>query len=90
MSIYTGVGLAVLLGVILNAAYFLAIFRKAFLGECNNEVVADAMDLKSRELLIVFVLAVIVLLVGVYPQPVLAVIEQASQMWVSIISSELR
>ena len=88
MSIYTGVGLAVLLGVILNAAYFLAIFRKAFLGECNNEVVANAMDLKPRELLIVFVLAVVVLVVGLYPQSVLGVIENASQSWVSIVSKK--
>ena len=86
MGVYTGVGLAVLVGIILNASYFLIIFRKAFLGECKNDVIADAMDLKPRELLIVFVLAVIVLIIGLYPQSVLAIIDNASQSWISIVS----
>ena len=82
---HTGIGLAALLGIILGAAYFLGIYRKAFLGECRNEVVADAVDLKSRELLIVFVMSAIVLVVGLYPQLVLGVIETASQSWLKII-----
>jgi NADH-quinone oxidoreductase subunit M len=83
----TGVGLALLVGVILNAAYFLAIYRKAFLGDCTNEVVADASDLKPRELFIVFVMAMIILIVGLYPQPVLNIINQSSQLWLTLIHS---
>ena len=82
---YTGVGLAALFGLILGAAYFLGIYRKSFLGECRNEVVADAVDLKPRELLIVFVMSAIVLVVGVYPQLVFNVIDGASQAWVEVI-----
>ena len=83
---YTGVGLATLFGIILGAAYFLGIFRKSFLGECNNDIVADAVDLKKRELLIVFVMSTIVLFVGLYPQSVLNVIVGSSEMWLKIIS----
>ncbi len=85
---YTGVGLAVLFGVILGAAYFLGIFRKAFLGECRNEIVADAVDLKRRELLIIFVMSSIVLVVGVYPQLVLGVIQGASEDWISLLTKK--
>jgi NADH-quinone oxidoreductase subunit M len=83
---FTGVGLAALMGIILGAAYFLGMFRKLFLGECKSEVVQDATDLKARELLIVFVMSAIVLIVGLYPQMVLDVIDQASQDWVKVIT----
>ncbi|MCF6190591.1 MAG: NADH-quinone oxidoreductase subunit M [Cocleimonas sp.] len=85
---YTGAGLAALFGVILGAAYFLSIFRKAFLGECRNEIVADAVDLKSRELLIVFVMSSIVLVVGLYPQLVLDVTQGASEDWINLITKK--
>ena len=83
---FTGVGLAVLFGIILGAAYFIGLYRKAFLGECRNEVVADAVDLKKRELLIVFVMSAIVLFVGLYPQSILNVISASSELWVSVVS----
>ena len=82
---FTGVGLATLFGVILGASYFIGLYRKAFLGECRNEVVADAVDLKKRELLIVFVMSAIVLIVGLYPQSVLNVIGASSELWVSVV-----
>jgi len=85
---YTGVGLAALFGIILGAAYFLGIFRKAFLGECRNEIVADAEDLKRRELLIIVVMSSIVLVVGVYPQLVLGVIQGASEDWINLLTKK--
>ena len=83
---YTGVGLAALFGVVLSAAYFLGIYRKAFLGECRNEIVADAEDLKRRELLVIFVISTIVLVVGFYPQSVLGVIGVASEDWITLVT----
>ena len=83
---FTGVGLAVLFGIILGAAYFIGLYRKAFLGECRNEVVADAVDLKKRELLIVFVMSAIVLFVGLYPQSILNVISASSELWISVVN----
>lgn len=85
LDTYAGVGLAILFGVVLTAAYFLSIFRKSFLGECVNDVVADAVDLKNRELLIVFVLALIVLITGFFPSIILEVIEASSQSWLGLI-----
>ena len=83
---FTGVGLAILFGVIMGAAYFIGIYRKAFLGECRHEVVADAVDLKKRELLITFVMSTVVLAAGLYPQMILNVIESSSQLWVTLVS----
>ena len=83
---YTGVGLAALFGIILGAAYFLGIYRKAFLGECRNEVVKDAIDLQTRELLIVFTFALIILAGGLYPQLILNVLTPATMEWVSLVN----
>ena len=80
---YAGVGLASLFGIILGAAYFLEIFRRSFLGPCQNVVIAEAVDLKLRELIIVFLMSIIILLVGFYPQSVFNVLEAASQHWVT-------
>ena len=85
LDTYTGVGLAALFGVIIGAAYFLGIFRKAFLGECRNEVVKDAIDLQKRELLIVFTFSVVILFIGLYPQPVLNTLATATSEWMNLV-----
>ena len=85
LSSYAGVGLAALFGVILGAAYFLGIFRKAFLGECRSEIVADAVDLQTRELLVIFVMSAIVLVVGLYPQMILNTMGTATDVWMGLL-----
>ena len=50
LDTHTGAGLAALAGVVLGAAYFLGIYRRAFLGPTHNSTVADATDLRAREL----------------------------------------
>jgi len=47
--------------------------------------VADVAGLKRRELLIIFVMSSIVLVVGLYPQLVLAVIQGASEDWINLL-----
>lgn len=79
---YTGVGLAVLFGIILTAAYFLNIYRKAFLGECRHSIVANAIDLQPREKLIVMTLSLLVLFFGLYPQIILDTLSVSSTAWV--------
>ncbi len=82
LETHTGAGLVVLFVVILGAAYFLGFYRKAFLGETPHAIVADAPDLKPRELGILMMLAVLVLVFGFYPQGLLDVMAAASQGWV--------
>jgi NADH-quinone oxidoreductase subunit M len=83
---YTGVGLAVLFGVVLSAAYMLSIFRKSFLGECRNDIILNARDLKKREITIALVLSLVVLIFGFFPQLILGTIEVSAQEWVNLFS----
>jgi NADH-quinone oxidoreductase subunit M len=83
---YTGVGLAVLFGIVLSAAYMLAIFRKSFLGECRNDIILNARDLKKREITIALVLSLVVLIFGFFPQLILGTIEVSAQEWVNLFS----
>ncbi len=82
---YTGVGLAILFGIILTAAYFLNIYRKAFLGECRHSIVANAIDLKAREKLIIMTLSLLVLVFGLYPQVILDTLSVSSTAWVELL-----
>ena len=85
LDTYTGVGLAALFGIVLSVVYMLGIFRKAFLGECRSDVIADAMDLKKREIIIVFSICLLVLFFGLFPQIILSVIALSATNWVALI-----
>ena len=80
---HTGAGLAALFGMILGAGYFLGIYPKAFFGPVRNSVVAEAKDLRRRELLVLVVLALLVLGFGLYPQWVLDFTRAAGEGWVA-------
>lgn len=80
---HTGAGLAALFAMVLGAAYFLGQYRRAFFGPVHNAVVAEARDLRPRELLVATVLAFLVLGIGLYPAPLLELLQPAAQAWVS-------
>ena len=58
------------LGILLNAAYFLWAFQRIFFGPANEKY-NDLPDINKRELFTVVPLAVITLILGVYPRPFL-------------------
>ncbi len=76
---HTGAGLAALFGMILGAGYFDGVYRKAFFGP----LVAEAQDLRQRELMMLVVLALVVLSFGLYPQLRLDFTRAAGQGWVA-------
>lgn len=80
---HIGAGLAALFAMVLGAAYFLSLYRQAFFGPANNPVVADAMDLRPRELAITLVFAILILSLGFYPSVVLDVIKPAGEVWIA-------
>ena len=82
LQTYTGTGLAALFGVVLAAAYTLMFYRRALLGPVRNAVVADSLDLRRRELSIVLVLALCILVVGLYPALILDLLKPAGAVWV--------
>jgi len=87
LQTHTGAGLAALFGVVLGAAYFLGIYRKSFFGPVTSPVVADALDLRPRELLVAVVLALLVLAGGLYPQGVLDLTHAAGAQWTERVGS---
>jgi len=83
LSSHTGAGLAALFTVVLGAGYFLSIYRRAFLGPVRSTVIAEALDLRRRELLLVLVLTALVLVLGLWPGSVLDITRTASEAWVA-------
>lgn len=59
--------------LILGAAYTLWMVKRVFFGEVANDEVAKLKDINSREMLLLASLAVIVLLIGLWPDPLLNV-----------------
>lgn len=85
LSTHTGAGLAALFAMVVAAAYFLGLYRKTFFGPVTNPVVADAIDLRPRELTLALAFTAIVLAVGFYPDAVLDLIKPTAQAWLARI-----
>ena len=55
--------------MILGAAYTLWMYKRVIFGEVANDNVAELKDINSRELFILSMLALVVLLLGIWPAP---------------------
>jgi len=86
LEAHTGTGLAALFAAVLGAGYFLGLYRRAFLGPVTNPVVADAKDLRPRELAVALGLGLLVLLPGLYPQGVLDLTRASGTAWLARVS----
>lgn len=86
LQTHAGAGLAALFGIVVGAAYFLNLYRRAFLGAVGNATVAAARDLRPRELGLVLVFALLILFFGLFPTPLLEVIRPAAEAWVARLS----
>ncbi|MFW0776611.1 MAG: NADH-quinone oxidoreductase subunit M [Rickettsiales bacterium] len=62
-------------GVVLGAAYMLWLYRRVIFGEITNAQVSAMKDMNVRELVIFVPLVVLVLWIGLYPQPYLHAME---------------
>ena len=80
---HTGAGLAALAGVILGAAYFLHLYRRAFFGPASHPVVRQAQDLRPRELYYAMTLAVLILMFGLVPAWLLDLIKVSAENWIA-------
>jgi NADH-quinone oxidoreductase subunit M len=65
--------------LVLGAAYTLWLVKRVIYGEIANEKVAALKDLNGREFLVLGVLAAAVLLVGLWPAPLLDVMRASTQ-----------
>jgi NADH-quinone oxidoreductase subunit M len=80
---HAGAGLAALLTMVVGAAYFVGLYRKAFLGPLTRPAVAQAQDLLPRELAITLVLCVVVLAFGFFPAPLLDLMRASAEAWMA-------
>ncbi len=81
LQTHTGAGLAALFAMVVGAGYFLNLYRRAFLGPMTNPAVIAALDLRPRELAVVLVFAVLILLFGLFPAPLLEIIRPTAEAW---------
>ena len=86
LSTHAGAALAAIGGQILGAAYFLHYYRRAFLGPVTNRVVAEAADLQPREWMVVVLLAIPVLVAGLYPQGGMHFLQMPAAEWIAHFS----
>ncbi len=75
------------LTLILGAAYTLWLVKRVIFGAVANHHVAELKDLNGREFVILGVLAVAVLVVGLWPQPLTEVMQATVQHLVQQIST---
>jgi NADH-quinone oxidoreductase subunit M len=68
-------------GLAIAAGAFLALYRKAFFGPVTRREVAEAEDLRPRELLVLLALIVMIVGIGVYPGPWIDLLRPAAEAW---------
>lgn len=73
------------LTLILGAAYSLWMIKRVVYGEVRNDQVAALEDVNHRELLLLGSLAVVIIFFGVYPAPLIAVMEPSLAALLQII-----
>ncbi len=73
------IGALAALTLIIGAAYTLWMVKRVFFGAITNDKVAALADLSAREFSIMFILALVVLGLGVYPQLLIEVIQPSLQ-----------
>ena len=72
-QINTWVALFATVGVILSAAYALWLYRRVVFGSLDKESLKALLDMSAREKAVIYPLAALTILFGVYPAPILDV-----------------
>ena len=78
------------LGVILGAAYMLWLYRRIIFGEITNSKVKKLMDLNTIEIVILSTLAIISILFGFYPDPLIGSTSTSVQGLIDLFNTNLK
>ena len=62
-------------GIILGAVYMLVLFKKSFFGQVTNKENEKLKDLDKKELAALIPLVALIVILGVYPKPILSTID---------------
>lgn len=74
------------LTIILGAVYMLRGFQRTMLGEKKNDT-EDFMDLTVREKIVLYPLVLLIIIIGIYPSPILEISESAADEILKIVSN---
>lgn len=83
---YRAIVIVSVFGILLNAAYFLWAFQRIFLGKLNEKY-ADLPEINRREIFTLVPLIVLVILLGIYPTPILDVMKTTLSHLIEIVQS---
>lgn len=78
---HAGAGLAALIGMVVSAVYFLGIYRRAFFGPASRPAVIEAEDLRPREFWLALTFALLIVVFGFFPAPLLDLMQPAAEAW---------
>ncbi len=84
--VYRTVTILAALGIILTAGYILWMLQRIFMGQ-PKEQYADFPEISSREVVTLVPLGIIVIILGVYPMPVLALIRASTGYLLGLVTS---
>ena len=76
------------LGILLNAVYFLRAYQRMFWGDLDERN-KDLSDITSLELVTIIPLTDLIIVLGVYPSPLIDMIQPAVQKIINIIQISL-
>ena len=76
-------------GVVLAATYSLWLYRKIIFGQLIKDDLKDILDLSFREIVIFVPLILLTIGIGIYPIPILEIIEPSSQLTLEIINGKM-
>jgi NADH-quinone oxidoreductase subunit M len=85
LDAHPGLGISALAGAILGAAYMLGFIRRAFWGPAVHAPVRNAVDLLPRELAALAIPALLVVILGLYPDALLHLQRRAADAWLERI-----
>ena len=77
-------------GVVLAATYSLWLYRRIIFGALIKDELSEMVDLTRREILIFAPLLVLTISIGIFPKPVIDIIEPSTKKIVSQIENKLR
>lgn len=75
-------------GIILGALYMLTLYKRSFFGEVTKEENRKLPDLNAKELSALIPLVALVVLLGVYPKPVLGPIDMSVKKMINLMDSK--
>ena len=83
-AVYAGIAA---LTLILGAAYTLRMYKRVIYGKITNDAVAALKDLEPHEIITLGLLALLVLLIGIWPFPLLDVMHPSVELLVEQATS---